>query len=83
MTQETVTALSDGELSQVVAWGQEKLEARAEKRKQETFTQIRQLAGANRCFRFDRWRERTAREPRVGTGRKTEGRLSRATPPQA
>lgn len=46
MTQETVRALSDGDLSQVVAWAQAEIKARAEKRKQETIARIKELAGA-------------------------------------
>jgi len=46
MTQETVQALSDSELAQVIAWGQEELNARAEKRKRETIAKIKELAGA-------------------------------------
>jgi len=46
MTQETVRALSDGELAQIIAWGQEEVKARAEKRKRETIAKIKELAGA-------------------------------------
>jgi len=46
MTQETVRALSDTDLSQVVAWAQEEIRTRAEKRKQETIAKIKELAGA-------------------------------------
>ena len=46
MTIETVRALSDGDLSQVVAWAQAEIKARAEKRKQETIAKIKELAGA-------------------------------------
>ena len=46
MTQETARALADADLSQVVAWAQEEIKARAEKRKQETIAKIRELAGA-------------------------------------
>lgn len=45
MTQETVRALSDADLSQVIAWGQAEIKARAEKRKQETIAKIKELAG--------------------------------------
>jgi len=45
MTQETVRALSDADLSQVVAWAQAEIKARAEKRKQETIAKIKELAG--------------------------------------
>lgn len=45
MTQETVKALSDGELAEVVAWGQEEIRARAEKRKRDTIAKIKELAG--------------------------------------
>jgi hypothetical protein len=45
MTIETVRALSDGDLSQVVAWAQAEIKARAEKRKQETIARIKELAG--------------------------------------
>jgi hypothetical protein len=46
MTQETIKALSDAELSQVVTWGQQEQQARQAQRKQETIAKIRQLAGA-------------------------------------
>ncbi len=45
MTIETVKALSDADLSQVVAWAQAEVKARAEKRKQETIAKIKELAG--------------------------------------
>ncbi len=45
MTQEAVKALSDGELSQVVAWAQAEIKTRAERRKQETIAKIKELAG--------------------------------------
>lgn len=46
MTQETIKALVDGELTQVIAWAQEEIKARAEKRKRETIAKIREMAGA-------------------------------------
>ena len=46
MTQETVRALPDADLMQVVAWGQAEIKARAEIRKQETIARIKELAGA-------------------------------------
>jgi len=46
MTIETMRALSDADLSQVVAWAQAEIKARAEKRKQETIAKIKELAGA-------------------------------------
>jgi hypothetical protein len=46
MTQETVRALTDAELSQVVAWAQQETNVRAEKRKQEAIAKIKELAGA-------------------------------------
>jgi hypothetical protein len=46
MTQESIRALSDSELSQVVAWGQAEIKARTERRKQETIAKIKELAGA-------------------------------------
>jgi hypothetical protein len=45
MTQEAIRALTDGELSQVVAWAQVETKARTEKRKQETIAKIKELAG--------------------------------------
>jgi hypothetical protein len=45
MTQETVRALPDADLMQVVAWAQAEIKARAERRKQETIARIRELAG--------------------------------------
>lgn len=46
MTQEAIKALTDGELSQIVAWGQAEIKARTERRKQETIAKIKELAGA-------------------------------------
>jgi hypothetical protein len=46
MTQETVRALPDVDLTQVIAWAQAELKERAEKRKQETIAKIKELAGA-------------------------------------
>ena len=46
MTLEALKALSDADLSQVIAWGQEEQKARAERRKQETIAKIKELAGA-------------------------------------
>jgi hypothetical protein len=46
MTQETIKALADGELTQVIAWAQEEIKARAEKRKRETIAKIKEMAGA-------------------------------------
>jgi hypothetical protein len=46
MTQEMVRALADKDLSQVIAWAQDELGARAEKRRHETIAKIRELAGA-------------------------------------
>jgi len=45
MTQESIRALTDGELSQVVAWAQVEIKARTERRKQETIAKIKELAG--------------------------------------
>lgn len=44
MTQEAVKALSDNELIQVISWAQSEQKARAEKHKQETIAQIKELA---------------------------------------
>jgi hypothetical protein len=44
MTQDTVRALPDSELVQVIAWAQAEQKARAEKHKQDTITKIRELA---------------------------------------
>jgi hypothetical protein len=44
MTQDTVRALSDSELAQVIDWAETERKARSEKRKQETITKIRELA---------------------------------------
>lgn len=46
MTQDTVKALSDSELTQVIAWAQAELKTRVEKRKAETIAKIRELAGS-------------------------------------
>ena len=45
MTREALHALTDADLLQVIAWGQEEQRARAEKRKQEAIAKIRELAG--------------------------------------
>lgn len=44
MTREALHALTDEDLSQVIAWGQEEQKDRAEKRKQETIAKIKELA---------------------------------------
>jgi hypothetical protein len=44
MTQETVKALSDADLSQVILWAQEEIKTRTERRKQEAIAKIRALA---------------------------------------
>ena len=44
MTQETIRALSDGQLEQVIAWAQGEHKVRAERRKQETIAKIKELA---------------------------------------
>ena len=44
MTQETLKALTDSEISQVIAWGQAELAARMEQRKQDAIAKIRELA---------------------------------------
>lgn len=46
MNAETVRALADSQLTQIIAWAQEELKARAEKRKQETIAKIKELAGS-------------------------------------
>lgn len=45
MTIEALRALSDADLSQIVAWAQTEIKARTEKRKQETIAKIKELAG--------------------------------------
>jgi hypothetical protein len=44
MTQESVKALSDADLSQVIVWTQEEIKTRTERRKQEAIAKIRALA---------------------------------------
>lgn len=44
MTQETVKALSDADLVNVIAWAQGEQKARAERRKRETIAKIKELA---------------------------------------
>jgi hypothetical protein len=44
MTQDTVKAMSDGELVQVIAWAQEEQKARTERRKRETIAKIKEMA---------------------------------------
>jgi len=46
MTIDAVKALSDADLSQVAAWAQSEIKARAERRKQETIARIKELAGS-------------------------------------
>ena len=46
MNLESLKALSDDALTQILAAAQEELKARAEKRKQETIAKIKELAGA-------------------------------------
>ena len=46
MPQELVRALSDRDLSQVIAWAQNEEALRAEKRKHDTIAKIKELAGA-------------------------------------
>jgi hypothetical protein len=46
MTQEMLRALPDVDLTQVIAWAQAEIKARAEKRKQETISKIKELAGS-------------------------------------
>jgi hypothetical protein len=46
MTEQNIKALSDSELTQVIASAEGELKARAEKRKQETIAKIRELAGS-------------------------------------
>lgn len=44
MTQETIRALSDSELPQVIAWAQEEIKTRTENRKREAIAKIKALA---------------------------------------
>jgi hypothetical protein len=44
MTQETVRALSDADLVNVIAWAQGEQKARAERRKRDTIAKIKELA---------------------------------------
>jgi hypothetical protein len=44
MTQETVKALSDTDLSQVINWAQEEIKTRTEQRKQDAIAKIKALA---------------------------------------
>ena len=46
MTQDALKALTDGEISQVIAWGQAEIAARVEQRKQDAIAKIRELAAA-------------------------------------
>jgi len=47
MTLETVKALSDVELSQVIAWAQDEIKTRTERRRQEAIATIKSLAAQN------------------------------------
>jgi len=76
MTIETVRALSDSDLSQVVAWAQAEVKARAEKRKQETIAKIKELAGAvGVSVAIGGVRGR----PRKGTEAKAQNKISEGT----
>jgi hypothetical protein len=44
MTQETIKALPDNELPQVIAWAQDEIKLRAERRKEEAIAKIKALA---------------------------------------
>jgi len=44
MTQDTVKALSDADLSQVITWAQEEIKTRTERRKQDAIAKIKALA---------------------------------------
>jgi hypothetical protein len=44
MTQETVRALSDVDLAQVITWAQDEIKTRTERRKQEAISKIKALA---------------------------------------
>jgi hypothetical protein len=44
MTQETVKALSDTDLSQVITWAQDEIKTRTERRKQDAIAKIKALA---------------------------------------
>lgn len=46
MTQESVRALADKDLSQVIAWAQDEISVRAEKRRHDTIARIKELPGA-------------------------------------
>lgn len=47
MTLETVKALSDAELTQVVVWAQDEIKTRTERRRQEAIATIKSLAAQN------------------------------------
>jgi hypothetical protein len=47
MTLETVKALSDAELAQVVVWAQDEIKTRTERRRQEAIATIKSLAAQN------------------------------------
>ena len=46
MTQETVRALADAELIQVIAWAEDEQGVREQRRKQDTIAKIKEMAGA-------------------------------------
>ena len=46
MTQETVRALADTELVQVIAWAEDEQRVRVDKRKHDTIAKIKEMAGA-------------------------------------
>jgi hypothetical protein len=44
MTQETIKSLTDNELPQLIAWAQDEIRSRAERRKEEAIAKIKALA---------------------------------------
>jgi hypothetical protein len=44
MTQETIKSLTDNELPQLIAWAQDEIKLRAERRKEEAIVKIKALA---------------------------------------
>jgi hypothetical protein len=94
MTQETLKALTDSEISQVIAWGQAELAARMEQRKQDAIAKIRELAatvGVTVAIDGVRGRPRKARAaaaPERATARRTSVGVktvstAASAPPQA
>lgn len=80
IAEQSIKALNDKELLEVIAWAEAEQKARAERRKQETIAKIRELAGSvGIAVRIDgtRGRPPKAREdkPKAQTSITEKGKL--------